>query len=425
VIAIGVAWCGWRFWTVRQYKGAMARIEQAMQSGLFAAAARDLSALLVSRPRWDEVAYRLGLCEKARGRFKEADAAWALIAPDSPMNGRAVMARMDLLLEQGKLAEAEELIDKAALARGPDGWALRMLLIPTLLQEGRTEEAERIIESRWRNLNARGEGATEQAINLARLAIEVRSNPPPVDAVRAYLEQVGQRDREDDRVWLGRANLALRVGAIDEAKPWIDRCVKRRGEDPAVWRARLAWALATNQVSEVEAALTHIPADQASPAEIARLSAWLAAARGDSKAERQELETLVILEPADFAARERMLKLNQAAETSGAPLPSVDRAEVERSQARYRELFARNQPARDAAEMARLAEQLGHRFEAIAFLTAALGEEPGRVDLRTSLKRLEQENAPSSRSGGTVFDVIEKNRAPDRPVTKAESRASS
>jgi hypothetical protein len=106
-------------------------------------------------------------------------------------------------------------------------------------------------------------------------------------------------------------------------------------------------------------------------------------------------------------------------------LPSVDRAEVERSQARYRELFARNQPARDAAEMARLAEQLGHRFEAIAFLTAALGEEPGRVDLRTSLKRLEQENAPSSRSGGTVFDVIEKNRAPDRPVTKAESRASS
>ena len=56
-----------------------------------------------------------------------------------------------------------------------------MLLIPTLVQEGRAEEAQRLIESRWRSLDAKGEGASEQAINLARLHMELRWNVPPVD----------------------------------------------------------------------------------------------------------------------------------------------------------------------------------------------------------------------------------------------------
>ena len=42
---------------------------------------------------------------------------------------------------------------------------------------------------------------------------------------------------DDDRVWLGRANLAIRTGAYDEAKRWLDACLKRRPEDVPVWRA--------------------------------------------------------------------------------------------------------------------------------------------------------------------------------------------
>jgi hypothetical protein len=40
------------------------------------------------------------------------------------------------------------------------------------------------------------------------------------------------------------------------------------------------------------------------------------------------------------------------------------------------------QPYRDAMEMGRLAEQLGRRFEAKAFLTIALTVDPKRNDLR-------------------------------------------
>ena len=97
-----------------------------------------------------------------------------------------------------------DLIERAADARGPEGSALRMLLIPTLVQEGRQDEAERLIEARWRSLDAKGEGASEQAINLARLHMELRWNVPPVDSVRAYLDQVGRLAPDDDRIWLGQ-----------------------------------------------------------------------------------------------------------------------------------------------------------------------------------------------------------------------------
>ncbi len=240
----------------------MARIEDAMQAGRYAAAARDLSALLARRPDSDRVAYLLGACEKARGRTKEAEAAWARIPQDSPLSGRAVMDRMDLLIEQGRLADAEQLIiERANEAPGSEGSGLRMLLIPTLVQEGRGEEASKLIESRWRNLDAKGEGASEQAINLARLHMELRWNVPPVESVRSYLDQVGRMAPDDDRIWLGRANLAIRVGAHDEAARWLDACLRRRPDDRSVWRARLDWAMKTNRLADAKLALSHLSAE--------------------------------------------------------------------------------------------------------------------------------------------------------------------
>ena len=50
--------------------------------------------------------------------------------------------------------------------------------------------------------------------------------------------------------------------------------------------------------------------------------------------------------------------------------------EIDRLKARYEKLHKRRQPVRDAAEMAQLAEQLGRGFEARAFLTLAISEDP-------------------------------------------------
>ena len=125
-----------------------------------------------------------------------------------------------------------------------------MILIPIFVQQGRAEEAGRLVESRWRSLDARGEGTTDQAVNLARLHMELRVNVPPAEPLREYLDRVGRLAPDDDRIWLGRANLAIRAGSYDEARRSIDDCLRRRPDDRAVWRARLDWSMRTNRLAE-------------------------------------------------------------------------------------------------------------------------------------------------------------------------------
>ncbi len=404
----GVGYSGWRWWDVRRHRNAMADIDDSMRHGRYATAARELSALLEWSPGLDRANYLLGVCEKARARMREADAIWAAIPPDSPYSGQALAGRADLLIEAGRFAEAEQFIDHATEPPRSDGSARRMILIPIFVQEGRAEDAERLIESRWRSLDAKGEGTLEQAVNLARLHMEMRWNVPPVETLRQYIEQVGRLAPDDDRIWLGRANLAIRAGSYDEARRWLDDCLRRRPDDRAVWRTRLDWSMRTNQVAEALAALKRLPAaDAATAAEVHRLSAWIGSKCGDVECERRELAALIAEAPEDFEALERLenLERQQTANMAIAE-PRRKREDIERDQLRYRELYRRNQPARDADEMARLAERLGHRFEAILFLTAAMAEEPDRADLRENLHRLENAVHEPYDSSQSLFDRL-------------------
>ena len=47
--------------------------------------------------------------------------------------------------------------------------------------------------------------------------IELTFKPNPIENVRAYLDQASKLAPDDDRVWLGRANLAIRTGNYDDA----------------------------------------------------------------------------------------------------------------------------------------------------------------------------------------------------------------
>ena len=83
--------------------------------------------------------------------------------------------------------------------------------------------------------------------------IELTLKATPVETVRACLDQAARLAPDDDRVWLGRANLAIRTGAYDEAERWLDACQQRRPDDVPVWRARLSWGIATNRIDVVQA----------------------------------------------------------------------------------------------------------------------------------------------------------------------------
>jgi thioredoxin-like negative regulator of GroEL len=388
-LAAGVVWSLWAWWADRNYRAAIAEIELEMANARYGTAARDLNLLLQREPDSDEAALLLGRCEKERGRFEDAARALARVAPGSPFSHQALLARMRLAHDQGQFAAAEQLIDQAARDPRNDGPHLRFLLVPIYSQLGRLDEAERLIEVWWSRLVETGEGASERAIDLVRMHIELAYKPNPVEDVRTYLDQASRMAPSDDRVWLGRANLAIRTGDHQAAARWLDACLARRPEDVPVWRARLRLGIASGRVAVVEQAAKHLPAAELSRVEGHRLNAWLAARRGDVESERQELEHAVKAGPADARDIDRLAEL---ARQAGQPEQAADfmrtKSELERLLGRYLQLYNRVQPIRDAAEMARLAERLGRRFESRVFLTLAISAAPRREDLRRDLERL-------------------------------------
>jgi hypothetical protein len=215
VVTIGA---GSLWWQSRSVRHAIAEIEAEMAAGRHAIAARRLNQLLLGAFTNDQAAYLLGVCEQARGRTQAADQAWARVAPGSSFFSRAISDRLTLMLESGRFADGEKLIDEAANDPRVNPTALRILLAPAFIQQGRLDDAERLIEERWQHLHDTGEEASELAVNLARLTLEMRWRPVPVESVRASLDRAAALAPDDDRVWLGQANLALQTGAVDVAK---------------------------------------------------------------------------------------------------------------------------------------------------------------------------------------------------------------
>jgi enediyne biosynthesis protein E4 len=235
-------------------------------------------------------------------------------------------------------------------------------------------------------LNALGEGALEPATKLVLQSIGLRLSPRPVAAVRASLEHAAALAPDDDRVWLGRANLAIRAGAYDEAQTWLDACRKRRPDDVPVWESRLEWGMATDRIDVVKEAMTHVTDLQSRPGRFHQVNAWLAKRQGDVATERRELAMSIAADPADVKSLARLAELAERDRQADRAAELVRmKAEIEQSLARYRKLYDRKQPLRDARELARLAEQLGHRFVARAFLTIAVSDDPARADLRQQL----------------------------------------
>src|SRR5262249_29671765 len=200
-----------------------------------------------------------------------------------------------------------------------------------------------------------------------------------------FFERTSRLAPRDDRIWLGKANLAIRQGAFDEAARWLEACLRRHPDDVPAWRARLDWALATGRVAQAPEARQPLPIEAASRGEVHRLAAWFAARRGDARSEQFALERLIAADPGDGAALDRLAELAvREGQTARADELRQRKAEIDQLKIRYHELFLRDQPLRDAAEMARIAERLGHSFEAKAFLSLAVANKPARDDLRAA-----------------------------------------
>jgi thioredoxin-like negative regulator of GroEL len=403
----GLAWGGWAWWADRSYRSAIMAIELEMVNGRFGIAARELNNLLEREPDAGEAAILLGRCEQERGRFKAAAEALARVAPGSELSHKAILGRMRLLHDQGQFAGAEQFINDAAQDPRNDGAHVRVLLVPIYSQLGRLAEAQGLLEDWWQRLQKIGEGASERAIDQVRMHIELALKPNPVERVREYLDHAYQMAPEDDRVWLGQANLAIRTGDYPEATRRLDACLKRRPQDIPVWSARLSLGIATDRADLVRQALLHLPADAATTAQIHRLGAWFCSRNGDNAAERRQLERVVAIDPADLNALDRLAQLTElAGQHARAHELRATRAEIETLRARFEKLFDRNQSIRDAEEMARIAGRLGRTFEARAFLAVEISQDPEREDLRRSMEDLSKNSVPAPKRARTLAEVV-------------------
>ena len=248
------------------------------------------------------------LREGAR-RPQAASEAWARVPPSSWFARRAIRARLDLEIENGRLADAERLINELMADPRADEVGLLELLVPIYSIEGRLEELVRLIEATWDHLNAKGGGASAAAMTLVRVHIGLPGSLTPVEAIRSFLDRAARLAPEDDRIWLGKANLALRVGSFDEAARWLEACLPRRPQDIPVWRARANWAMATGRIAEAREALAHLPAEASTPAEIHRVTAWVITYRKDVAMKRRDLERMIADDPTDFTSFNRLAQL--------------------------------------------------------------------------------------------------------------------
>src|SRR5262249_44362652 len=229
--------------------------------------------------------YQLGLCEEAAGCPDRALAAWTRIAPGSPFTAKAARARDELLRQlhdRGRFADLEEVLDAARRGTGPVAAELGQALAGLRRYEGRFDEVKRLLRIEWAR-------AADPARTLRDLWM-LDAEPVPVEMVRGVLDQAASLAPDDDRVWLGRANLATWSGRLAEADRGLVACLDRRPRDPAVWRARLEWARAAGRVDVVEQALANLPADWLDPEVALEFHAWVAGQRGDRDAERLALE---------------------------------------------------------------------------------------------------------------------------------------
>ncbi len=277
----GMIWGGWRAWEMRRERSALAEVQKEIQAGRYEVSARRLIALLDQRPDLDEAAYLLGQCENARGRPDAASAAWARVRPGSEFIAPAILGRAELLTRRGCQGDAEQLVERPLGDPRIEGSSLRWFLLPFYWQEGRVEEAERLLEADWDHLPQSAGDFLDQSMKLVQAHMRLTQNDEPDPGFRRdSLRQAEQLAPDDDRVWLAKANLAISRAAFDEAARLLDSCLRRRPEDVPVWKAHLRWAMSTNRVAEVQKALRHIPADATTPAQVDRLAVWLAATPG-------------------------------------------------------------------------------------------------------------------------------------------------
>jgi tetratricopeptide (TPR) repeat protein len=318
----------------------------------------------------DQVLLLTGECELERGHREAALEYWAKVSRQSPFFARAAMLSASQWINTGRYKSAEELLNAAVVrASAADRDELDRALSRLYRFEGRLDDVRRILRGSWWR-------SADPAGVLKELWL-LDHSPMPVEAWQRALDAA---DDQDDRVWLGRANVAILTGRLPIATDWLDRALARRPDDPAVWKARLALTRASDDLDGLRVAAARLPEGELEPDAVASLRAWLADRMGDRDVERRELLALLREAPADPRALERLAVLSfQEGQSREAEQFRRQKADADRAMDRFRRILLDAGFAGHAAELARLSRVLGRSFDTAAWSLLAEEENAGQA----------------------------------------------
>jgi tetratricopeptide (TPR) repeat protein len=368
LLGLGVVLATWfvvRAVETRQFGNDLLRARRAFEAGRFDAARESLARLARRRPGEGEVEYLLGACEMVKGHADAAMEAWGRVPDASPLAPAAALARGRRALDIGRYRLAETCLDRASRGGGEAGHEAARLLEWLSWMTGRRDDYKKRLHQK-----------AEQAIDpspILRTLWAADFDPYPVDGMTQALAKAQQSAPDDDRIWLGLADLATRSGHYQEAGAWLDRCEQARPDDSSVWHARLRWAEAAGRPDEILRAASHLPGSSLSRTRVLALRAALAARNGDTPGERSALEALIAVQPGADAALERLADLAaQAGELDRVAELRRRKAEIDTARDHYRALINLPEMAPHAAEFARTAEAIGRWFDARVWWTLAV-----------------------------------------------------
>ena len=207
VLIIGVVWVV----MVRHHRSELDQADREIAARRYGAARRRLTGIST---RWmgpDAVDYRLGLCEGSLGHDEAALEAWGRLPTGSPFAEAAALNSAAVELNRGRFSAAEPILTRALAHPDRQVVTVGKVLSQLLWEQGRADEMRVVIESSWRHASRPDWPRPDEVLGLLRDHIGVDFESLAVDAFRTILERAGRQAPEDDRVWLGWANLAIRT----------------------------------------------------------------------------------------------------------------------------------------------------------------------------------------------------------------------
>ena len=290
-------------------------------------------------------------------------------------------------LKRGHWRAAEERLERALARGGPGLNEVRNKLDQLYRWQARFEDAARLLRDPEPCL-----GLRDPVRGVLRALWVTERGTPPFETIQQALD-IGERlDPTEERVWLGRARVAIRTKRLGEAEAWLKRCTNPPTDEP-IWRAWLDWARAADRPDVARRALHVIGSQRLATVDRLSWRAWLAQRGDDAAAERRALEAWLTLEPRNPLVLNRLTALvTKAGDTGRATALRAAKGEVDRALDAYNQRMTDSDAvagASDRLALGRLAEAIGRHFDARTWYTLALQAEPGNAEARAACSRLE------------------------------------